>query len=131
VVTGYVPDDELPALYSACTVFLYPSLYEGFGLPALEAMSCGAAVVASDRSSLPEVVGDGGLLCNPDDPGDIAAKVRTLLVDPAARQRCSMRAQARAAEFSWEKTARSTYDVYARVHAHRRLRSTISVGDVA
>ncbi|MGQ9667756.1 MAG: glycosyltransferase family 4 protein, partial [Anaerolineae bacterium] len=72
VFTGYAPADELPFLYNAAVLFVYPSLYEGFGLPPLEAMACGTPVVVSDRSSLPEVVGDAGLLVNPSEPAEMA-----------------------------------------------------------
>lgn len=118
-VAGYVPRADLPALYSACDVFLYPSLYEGFGLPPLEAMACGAVVIAADRSSLPEVVGGGGLLFDPDDEPSLLSLVRGLLDDRAARAAWGRRAVERAAAFSWERTARSTYAVYRQVLAAR------------
>src|SRR5262249_15829464 len=75
---GYIPDDVLPGLYSACELFLYPSFYEGFGLPVLEAMACGAAVVTSDRSSMPEIAGDAALVCDPARADDIAAKAGSI-----------------------------------------------------
>ncbi len=118
-VAGYVPRDDLPALYSACDVFLYPSLYEGFGLPPLEAMACGAAVIAADRSSLPEVVGGGGLLFDPDDEASLLRLVRGLLEHPAERAEWSRRAAEQARSFSWEQTARSTYAVYRQVLSAR------------
>ena len=86
---GFLPDDDLPALYSGATAFVYMSLYEGFGLPPLEAMRCGAAVVTSDNSSLPEVVGDAGVLLPCDDRDALAATMRRLLDDPAERDRLS------------------------------------------
>jgi glycosyltransferase involved in cell wall biosynthesis len=119
-VLGFVADEDLPALYAAAHVLLYPSLYEGFGLPPLEAMACGVPVIASNRSSMPEVVGDGGLLIDPQDPDAMAAAAERLLRDPAERQRWSERGVRRAADFSWERTARLTYAVYQSVYGDRR-----------
>jgi glycosyltransferase involved in cell wall biosynthesis len=116
-VLGFVPQDDLPALYKASAVFLYPSRYEGFGLPTLEAMACGTPVVASNRSSIPEVVGAGGTLVDPDDIEAMAQATAHLLRNPSARAEHSRRAIRRAAEFSWEQTARLTYGVYERVAA--------------
>jgi glycosyltransferase involved in cell wall biosynthesis len=117
---GYVPDDELPILYSACELFLYPSFYEGFGLPVLEAMACGAAVVTSDRSSMPEIAGDAALLCDPARAEDIAAKAGSVLADDGLRRSLGERAMRRARLFSWDKTAEQTYAVYRRVLADAR-----------
>ncbi len=119
-VLGFVPDGDLRALYSTCDVFLYPSLYEGFGLPALEAMACGARVIVADRSSLPEVVGSGGLRYDPDDEEGLANLVTTLLRDETDRTQWRQRAITRAACFSWERTARNTYEWYGRVVAQKR-----------
>lgn len=105
VRTGYVPDDELALLYERCALFAYPSLGEGFGLPVLEAMAAGAPVLTSDRSSLPEVGGDAAAYCDPTDEGSIAAGLERLLRDPAQRARMAAAGPARAAEFSWERTA--------------------------
>ncbi len=105
---GHVSDEELAALYRLCDVFCYPSLYEGFGLPVLEALRCGAAVVTSDVSSLPEVAGDAAVLADPLDAGAIAEALRGLLADPAERARRGAAGRRRAAAFSWERTARVT-----------------------
>lgn len=105
---GFVPDAELAALYAACAVFAYPSLYEGFGLPVLEAMSCGAPVVTSDLSSLPEVAGDAAVLVDPRDPAALRDALARLLADPGERARLSAAGRARAATFTWERTARET-----------------------
>lgn len=105
-----VSDAELRGLYAGCEALLFPSLYEGFGLPVLEAMACGAPVVASDRSSLPEVVGDAGLLVDPLDPDAIADAVRRLWSDPELRCGLIRRGRERAARFSWDATARLTLD---------------------
>jgi glycosyltransferase involved in cell wall biosynthesis len=115
VFTGYVTDAELAWLYAECFAFLYPSLFEGFGLPVLEAMSLGAAVVCSDATSLPEVAGDAAL---PVDPSDVAGLARAMAVlsrDPALRQDLRTKSLARSGLFSWEKTARLVRDAYAKV----------------
>lgn len=109
---GYVPADEQPLWYAAATVFAYPSLYEGFGLPALEAMACGTAVVTSNRSSLPEVVGDAGLLADPTDPEALAQAITTLTRDDGLRHDLERRGVERARGFSWDDAARRTVDAY-------------------
>ena len=102
---GFVSDAALGELYRRCTVFCYPSLGEGFGLPVLEAMDAGAAVVTSDRSSLPEVGGDAVEYADPTDVASIAAALERLLRDPARREALGRRARSRAAGFSWDRTA--------------------------
>ncbi len=109
---GYVPDADLPALYSGATVFLYPSLYEGFGLPVLEAMSCGCPIIASNCSSIPEVIGEAGLLVNPHDHGDLKDALEQVLSDEGLRRRLSIQALERASHFSLEKMAAETLQVY-------------------
>ncbi|MFO7170637.1 MAG: glycosyltransferase family 1 protein, partial [Chloroflexota bacterium] len=110
-----VPWEDGPLLYSAATVFAYPSRYEGFGLPPLEAMACGAPVVAAEASSLPEVVGDAGLLVPPDDVAGWAGALWRLLADESLRAELSRRGLQRAALFSYERTARETVAVYLKV----------------
>jgi glycosyltransferase involved in cell wall biosynthesis len=112
---GYVPDADLPALYTAATAFAFPSLYEGFGLPVLEAMACGTPVVTSNTTSLPEVAGDAALLVNPCDADAIAHALRRLLTDGPLRQDLRTRGLARAARFTWDRTARETVAVYRRL----------------
>lgn len=112
---GYAASESLPLWYSAATAFLYPSFYEGFGLPVLEAMACGAPVVTSRTSSLPEVVGDAGLLVSPDNPEEIAAAITDLLDDSALRERLSAKGVEQARQFTWRRTARETAAVYRSV----------------
>jgi glycosyltransferase involved in cell wall biosynthesis len=110
-----VPDADLPGLYSAASVLTTPSFYEGFGLPALEAMSCGTPVVVADRASLPEVVGDAGVLVDPEDPETIAEGVKRVLTDEGLRGGLEARGLERASHFSWDRVARETLEVYRRV----------------
>ncbi|MFC1466787.1 MAG: glycosyltransferase family 4 protein [Candidatus Brachytrichaceae bacterium NZ_4S206] len=109
---GGVSDAQAAALYSACDLFVYPSLHEGFGLTVLEAMACGAPVACSNRSSLPEVAGDAALLFDPEQPRAIAEACLRVLCDDVLRAQLRMRSLERAAKFSWRETARQTVDVY-------------------
>ena len=111
---GYVPPADLPALYSAADLFVFPSLYEGFGLPALEALACGTPVVTSSVSALPEVVGDAALQVDPLDVEALAEAMERLLRDDGLRADLRERGLRRAEEFSWERTARQTLAVYER-----------------
>lgn len=111
---GYVPDDDLPALYAAATVFAFPSLYEGFGLPVVEAMACGAPVLTSDVSATAEVAGDAALLVDPLSITSIRDGLRDLLTDEARRRALAAAGIARAAEYSWRRAAGETYAVYER-----------------
>ncbi len=108
-----VPHADGPLLYSAASVFVYPSRYEGFGLPPLEAMACGAPAVVSDASSLPEVAGDAALLVHPDDEAGWAAAIWRLLADPRLHAELRRRGLERAAQFSYDRVARATLRVYA------------------
>ncbi|MFA6002130.1 MAG: glycosyltransferase family 1 protein [Thermoleophilia bacterium] len=108
---GFIDDQDLPALFSSADLFVYPSLYEGFGLPPLEAMACGTPVICSNSSSLPEVIGDGGLLVAPR-PAAMAAAITEVLAKENLRQRLRRRGRERAALFSWEKSAAKTLDLY-------------------
>jgi glycosyltransferase involved in cell wall biosynthesis len=111
---GYVPADELPWWYNAATVFVYPSLYEGFGLPALEAMACGTPVITSTASSLPEVVGQAGLLVDPADVGALTAAMEQLLGDAAMQDNMRAAGLAQAQNFSWQRAAAETVASYRR-----------------
>jgi glycosyltransferase involved in cell wall biosynthesis len=112
---GYVDDADLPHLYQAAAVFAFPSLYEGFGLPPLEAMACGVPVVASNVSSLPEVVGDAGLLVDPLDVEALATALEQALCDEGWRRHAIARGLERAAHFTWARAAQQLLEVYARV----------------
>jgi alpha-1,3-rhamnosyl/mannosyltransferase len=114
---GPVKDDDLPALYGGAELFVFPSEYEGFGLPVLEAMACGAPVVCGNRSSLPEVAGDAALLCDPLDAANIALALNRVMDDAALHLTLQQRALERATQFTWEHTAQLTRDVYKRVLA--------------
>lgn len=103
IMTGRIEDDDLPALYSGAVVFVFPSLYEGFGLPVLEAMQCGTPVITSNTSSLPEVVGDGGILIPPTDADALCEAVLEVYRNSARRAELVSKARTRAAQFSWEK----------------------------
>jgi len=108
---GYLPDEDVPALLSGALGFVFPSLYEGFGMPVLEAMACGAPVLASDSSSLPEVAGDAALLVDPTDVGAIAAGLARLAHDASLRADLRARGLARAAQFTWDRCAAQTLEV--------------------
>ena len=121
--TGFVPDEQLALLYRRCALFAYPSLGEGFGLPVLEAMAAGAPVLTSDRSSLPEVGGDAAAYCDPTDERAIAAALQALLGDPARRAQLAAAGPLRAAEFSWDETARIVLETLERIARTSPLRS--------
>jgi len=117
--TGYLSDEELRALYSSCKVFLYPSVYEGFGLPPLEAMACGAPVVAGRIPSLQEVLGSNARLVDPLDVNALARGIVELIEDEDQRQKLAAAGVEHARKFSWEKTARLTLEVYQQVSEAR------------
>lgn len=109
---GFVPIDTLRVFYGQAAAFVFPSLYEGFGLPPLEAMACGTPVVTSNVSSLPEVVGDAAMMVNPEKVFDIARGIREVLLDPALRADLIERGRDQLRRFSWENTAREVLDTY-------------------
>ncbi|MCL5110761.1 MAG: glycosyltransferase family 4 protein [Chloroflexi bacterium] len=115
VFPGFVADDDLPALYSLAEAFVYPSLYEGFGLPPLEAMACGAPVVAANTSSLPEVLGDAYLGVAPTDVEALTAALERVLSDGELREDLRRRGLARAGTYAWQNSARRLVELYGRV----------------
>ncbi len=112
ILTGYVDDETLACLYSGASAFVYPSLYEGFGLPILEAMACGCPVICSDVASMPEVAGDAAIRIDPAGIDDLAAAIDLLTGDQHERQRLIAGGFARAAEFTWKRTAEKTREVF-------------------
>ncbi|MBU1936123.1 glycosyltransferase family 4 protein, partial [bacterium] len=117
---GYVTDDELKCLYHESTAMVFPSLYEGFGLPALESMACGSPVIAARRGSLPEIVGDAGLLIEPENPTQIAEAMKTLAEDAILRERLIKIGIERAKKYQWEDVAEKTLRVYQDVAPRSR-----------
>jgi glycosyltransferase involved in cell wall biosynthesis len=119
---GYVPDDELPAFYAGADVFALPSLYEGFGLPVIEAMACGTPVLTSSTGATAEVAGDAALLADPLSVNAIRDGLRRLLTNAELREDLRERGLARAARFSWTRAADETHEIYERASvapAHR------------
>jgi glycosyltransferase involved in cell wall biosynthesis len=115
---GWIEEQDKPAIYSAARALVFPSTYEGFGLPPLEAMSCGTPTIVSDRASLPEIVGDGGLYVDPDDTAALAQAMFRLATDDTLHQALSQAALAHAKQFDWRRTAQATLAAYKRVLAN-------------
>lgn len=113
--TGYVPRQSLPIVYNLADLFVYPTLYEGFGLPVLEAMACGTPVVTSNVSSLPEIVGDAGVLVIPDDEDSLVQAMRTVLTDRDLQKTLAEKGLFRSKDFSWKRTVKETLQVYQHV----------------
>jgi glycosyltransferase involved in cell wall biosynthesis len=126
VFLGFVSDSDLLQLYNACEVFAFPSFYEGFGLPALEAMACGRAVVCSNTSALPEVVDSAAILFDPYDVDEMVRAIADLLLDAELRARMERLGLQRAAHFSWQKTAQKTLEVFHEV-AERRISGKVPI----
>jgi len=125
LLTGYVPDTDLPALYSGAICFVYPSYFEGFGLPPLEAMKCGTPVIAGNRTSLPEVIGDAGLLVDPFDIDALAFAIERLLDSAKLRSYYCDKGLERSELFSWSDTARRTLEVYKHAVTQASLVPTV------
>ena len=120
IIYRFVEEEDKPALYSGASVFVFPSLYEGFGLDPLEAMSCGAPVVCSNRTSLPEVVGDAALLVDPDNTQKLVEAMCRVLTDESLQADLRARSLQRASLFNWHKTARETLAVYEEALARKK-----------
>ena len=110
--TGYIPDTLLPIFYSAADAFIYPSLYEGFGLPPLEAMSCKTPVITSNLTSIPEVTGNNAILINPSDQNELSEAIRKLVNDDALKDELSEKGYKRSLQFSWKQTSENTINAY-------------------
>lgn len=123
---GFVADADLPALYRAADVFVFPSLYEGFGLPPVEAMACGCPVISSERGSLGEVVGDAAVIVEPESVDDMAARLGELAGDEALRGRLRQAGLEQARKFDWRTTAAQTLNVYARAANPRSLHRPVA-----
>ncbi len=119
--TGYVHQDDLPALYRRADVFVYPSLFEGFGLPVLEAMACGTPVLASDRTSIPEVAGDAARLVDPERVEDICVALKELVLSPKLRLELADRGVLTASRFSWAQTADETARIYRDIIGNKNV----------
>lgn len=120
IIYRFVEEEDKPAVYSGACLFVFPSLYEGFGLPPLEAMSCGAPVICSNRTSLPEVVGDAAISVDVDDIQAMAEAMRSVLTDSTLRNNLRARSIRRAAQFSWRKAGKETLAVYEEAQARRK-----------
>jgi len=115
IFTGFIDDNDLPLIYNAADLFVYPSFYEGFGIPPLEAMACGTPVITSNTSSLPEVVGDAGIMIDPHDLDGLTQAMYDVLTNDDLRENMIKKGLERSKLFSWEKTARETLKVYESV----------------
>ncbi len=119
ILTGYVPHDELPLLYCGASLLVYPSFFEGFGLPALESMACGTPVVASNVTALPEIIGEAGLLFDPFNPEEMASTIYRILSDNVLKDELIKKGLQRVKEFSWQQTAKQTLSVFESVSQRR------------
>ena len=115
IFTGYLPEQELVDFYNAAQVFVYPSMYEGFGIPPLEAMACGTPVIASNISSIPEVVGDPGKLINPCNCKELEDALEALILDEGYCAELAKKGIARSGMFSWNRTGKETWNVYEEI----------------
>jgi glycosyltransferase involved in cell wall biosynthesis len=128
--TGFVSDQDLLHFYGACDIFVYPSLYEGFGLPIIEAMACGRAVACSSTSAMPEVADSAALLFDPHSTADVFRAMRDLLLNPELRLRMERLGTQRAAMFSWEKTASQTLEIYYQIAGRGKYASPPAIKSV-
>ena len=129
--TGFVSDEGLRKLYGACDLFVYPSLYEGFGLPIVEAMACGRAVACSNTTAMPEVADSAAILFNPKSEDEMVLAMRDLLLNPELRQRMERLGLQRAAMFSWESNAAKTLDLYYEVAGDKNRARFAALGTIS
>ncbi len=115
IFPGFISMDHIPFMYNACELFVYPSFYEGFGLPPIEAMACGVPVIASNVTSIPEIVKDSTLLVNPYDINDLSEKMYNVLLDNDLRQSLITKGLKRASALTWEHTAADTLNAYKNI----------------
>jgi glycosyltransferase involved in cell wall biosynthesis len=116
IFTGYFDEEDKPALYKGATIFAFPSLYEGFGLPPLEAMASGVPVISSNTSSMPEVVGEAGILIPPDDKGAWVKNIKKVVSNELLQAEMKVKNKKQLEEFSWDKTAEKTLKVYQKAY---------------
>jgi len=119
LLPGFVKDEDLPYIYNGASIFAYPSLYEGFGLPPLEALACGIPVVASNLSSLPEVMGRAALLVDPTKEEEIVKALKQLIFEPKLAKKLASRGPEQAKKFSWIKTAKETLKLFEEVYQQK------------
>ena len=112
ILPGFIADEDKTALYNLASIFVYPSFYEGFGFPPLEAMACGVPVIASHSSSLPEIVGDAGILIDPYQPDELFQALKQILLDPVLTDTLHKKSEKRAQEFKWDKTVQETISLF-------------------
>lgn len=118
IFPGFIPSDDLPFLYNASDLFVYPSFYEGFGLPPVEAMACGIPVVSSNAASLPEIMGTGGILVNPRDTLELSKAMDTVLSDNELAKTMCLNGINRSSDFNWESTAKKTIEFYSKISSN-------------
>ena len=124
IFTGFIPTQELPYLLSGAETFILPSLWEGFGIPVVEAMACGTPVIVSDVSSLPEVVGEVGILVDPKSVTQIEQAIRVITVDKKLREKKAKQGLIQASKFSWDKMAKTVLKVFELTHTKSTLSNT-------
>jgi hypothetical protein len=115
IFPGFIPLEHLPYLYNGCETFVYPSFYEGFGLPPVEAMACGVPVIASNATSIPEVVGDGAILVDPYNIDELCNSMYKILLDKTLKEDLILRGLVRSSELTWHKTAKDTIIAYNKI----------------
>ena len=120
ILTGYVVNTDLPAIYSMCELFLYPSLRESFGIPMLEAMACGSPVITSNTSSMPEVAGDAAMIIDPYKPEEMTAAMIQLIKDKKLCQNLKEKGYTQAAKFSWKAMAYAVLDIYKNIETQKK-----------